>query len=490
MKSVLFVSSEAFPFVKTGGLGDVAGSLPAALAAQGFDLRVLLPGYPAALSRAQEFGCYQLTQLKIQGQRLSIVETVVPGSGVTTWLLDCPALFGRPGNPYLDDTGRPWQDNHLRFAALCRAAVELAMDRADLGWQADIVHCNDWQTGLVPALLSLELHRPASVFTLHNLAYQGLFPYSHFEQLRLPATLWHFQSLEYYGQMSFIKGGLAHADRINTVSPTYAEEIQTAEFGYGLDALLRDRHEALSGIINGIDIDTWNPATDPHLVQNYDRHSLDKKTLNKVELLRDYHLQADDSAPLTAFIGRLVEQKGVDLILKAIPGLIQAGTRLIVLGSGEAHFEQALQAMAARYPVQFALIVGYDESLAHRLEAGADIFLMPSRFEPCGLNQLYSQRYGTIPVVHRCGGLADTVVDCDSTNLEAGDANGFVFERPDNSDLLHAMHRALSAFQDTGLWRRLQLNGMTRDLSWGRSALAYQQLYQDACTAAALEKIK
>ncbi len=485
MQRSLFVSSEAFPFIKTGGLGDVAASLPAALVAQGHDLRLLLPAYPDALAQAHRGIAYELVQLEVAGTPLSIIETVLPGSAVTTWLLDYPPLFDRPGNPYLDSDGQPWPDNHRRFALLCQLAVELAMDRAGLGWRPDIVHCNDWQTGLVPALLSLETQPPASVFTLHNLAYQGMFPYQCFEDLQLPPQLWSHESLEFHGQLSFIKGGLVHADRINTVSPTYAQEIQTEAFGCGLDALLRHRSDALSGILNGIDTEVWDPANDPHLLQNYDLRRLDKKRVNKIELLRSHALQQDPELPLVGFVGRLVEQKGIDLMLAAIPELLAAGARFIILGSGEPQLERSLQQLASDYPGQVAMTVGYDEGLSHRIEAGADIFLMPSRFEPCGLNQMYSLRYGTIPVVHRCGGLADTVVDYSQESLASGRANGFSFDHADSGGLLYAMHRALRCYQDAKLWRQLQQHGMSQDWSWQRSALAYQQLYQDAMTSAA-----
>ncbi len=484
MHSLLFIASEAIPFCKTGGLGDVAASLPAALVDQGYDVRVLLPGYPAALEKARRGVSFELCQMELGGHSLRLIEAVLPGSKVCHWLIDCPALFGRPGNPYLDESGQPWPDNHHRFALLCRVGVELAMDRAGLQWQPAIVHCNDWQTGLVPALLKREDAAPASVFTLHNLAYQGLFSHPCFLELGLPGDLFTPDGLEFHGQMSFIKGGLLLADRINTVSPSYAREIQTAEFGYGLDGLLRFRSDVLSGILNGIDIDVWNPATDPLLVKNYDHRSLDDKRTNKQALLTQYGLDASGDRPLLGFIGRLVEQKGVDLLLAAIPQLVAAGARFIILGSGEKQLEQHLARLAQTYPGEVAAVAGYDESLSHRIEAGADIFVMPSRFEPCGLNQMYSLRYGTVPVVHRCGGLADTVVDCQPASLEDGSANGFSFDHADVGGILYAARRAIESYRDRTLWQRLQHRGMNQDWSWQRSALAYQQLYQHALSLA------
>ncbi len=480
MQSLLFIASEAIPFCKTGGLGDVAASLPAALAEQGYDVRVLLPGYPAALEKARTGMAFELCQMEVGGYPLRLIETVLPGSKVCHWLIDCPALFDRPGNPYLDDSGQPWDDNHRRFALLCRVGVELAMDRAGLQWRPGIVHCNDWQTGLVPALLKLENAPPASVFTLHNLAYQGLFSHQSFVDLQLPVQLFSPEGLEFHGQMSFIKGGLLLADRINTVSPSYAREIQTPALGYGLDGLLRHRSAALSGILNGIDVDVWNPATDPLLVKNYDQRTLADKRHNKDALLVQYGLDTTGNRPLLGFVGRLVEQKGVDLLLAAIPELVEAGARFIILGSGEQHLERHLTQLAQTYPGEVAVVAGYDEALSHRIEAGADIFVMPSRFEPCGLNQMYSLRYGTVPVVHRCGGLADTVVDCNPASLEDGSANGFSFDHADVGGILYAAHRALECYRDPATWQRLQREGMSRDWSWRRSALAYQQLYQQA----------
>lgn len=481
---VLLASSEAWPLVKTGGLADVAGSLPPALVGLGLDVRLLLPAYPCTLQAAAAEGIVRVASVELAGLVVDILQTRLPGTPVVVWLVDYPPMFARPGNPYLQPDGRPWWDNEHRFALFARAVVELALGRAGLPWRADVVHCNDWQTGLAPALLSDEPGRPATVFTIHNLSYQGLFPWSAFEALQLPERLRGFDGLEYHGRLSFIKGGIVYADRVNTVSPRYAEEIRSAPMGCGLDGLLRYRGAALSGILNGIDTDTWNPATDPHLAQHYDGDRLALKAVNRDFLRGRLGLPQGGRVPLIGFIGRLVEQKGVDWLLHAIAALGERA-QWVVLGSGERYFERALQELAQRAPGRVAVHIGYDEALAHQIEAGADLFVMPSRFEPCGLNQMYSLRYGTVPVVHEVGGLADTVVDCGAAALAAGTANGFCFYQPAAVALLEALERALAACADAPLWQRLQRTGMALDLSWQRSARSYCGLYRAALEASA-----
>ena len=477
---ILFATSEAYPLIKTGGLADVSGSLPRALLSLGHDVRVLLPGYTDALVNARAAGIKKISELTLDGYTVNVLESRLPGSRVKSWLLDCPALFDRAGNPYLDENGQPFPDNDRRFLILSRAAAELACDRGGCDWLPDILHCNDWQTALAPALLSAETQRPATVFTIHNLAYQGLFSYDAFAASNLPAHLWNYDALEFHGQFSFIKGGLVFADRINTVSPAYAQEIQTAQFGYGLDGLLRYRSAHLSGILNGIDDDEWNPGTDKHLEQRYNRRSLALKMQNKLALQRELNLPCDETIPVMGFIGRLVEQKGIDWLLACVDTLLAHKAQLILLGSGEQQYEAALQDIAEQHPQQIAVTIGYNETLAHRIEAGADIFLMPSRFEPCGLNQMYSLRYGTVPLVHRIGGLADTVVDVNADTLADGTANGFIFIAPNAEAMRDTLARALHTFTDKKCWRQVQLNGMARDFSWQFSAQAYEKLYHDA----------
>ncbi|MFA6051707.1 MAG: glycogen synthase GlgA [Methylobacter sp.] len=475
IKKVLFVTSEAYPLIKTGGLGDVSGSLPKALAELSQDVRLIIPNYQSIkTSEDVRFLC----SLRIDNRDVDILETRMPETGVIAWLVDCPEYFDYPGNPYVDEQGNPWPDNAERFALLCRIAVEVAMNRAHLDWKADIVHCNDWQSGLVPALLSLEHDRPATVFTIHNMAYQGLFPGIIAASLNLPGQLLHSDGLEFHSMVSFIKGGLAYADRITTVSPTYALEIQTPSLGYGLEGLLTYRKDILSGIINGIDIEQWNPETDPYISQQYGAKSLAKKRLNKSALQNKLSLPVDDNIPVFGLISRLVEQKGIDLLIECLPDMIDMPLQFVLLGNGEHEFEQRLQDLAQLYPDKIAISIGYDESLAHLIEAGADIFLMPSRFEPCGLNQMYSQRYGTIPVVRKTGGLADTVVDTLPETIAKKTATGIVFNEASPGALLEAIKRAMILYSSASIWKQLQTNGMKKDFSWQQSAKQYLALYR------------
>lgn len=474
---VLFVASEAYPLVKTGGLGDVAGSLPVALQSLNADVRLLLPAYRDAVARAGKLRT--LTKLSIAGldAPVKILEGRLPGSSLITWLVDFPPAYDRPGNPYLDARGQPWPDNAMRFALLAHAATALALGRSSLKWRPHVVHWHDWQAGLGPVLLARAPTRPTMVFTIHNLSYQGLFPHQTFQDLALPADLWSPSALEFHGQLSFIKGGLVFADHLTTVSPTYAREIQTPEYGAGLDGLLRQRAASLSGILNGIDVSEWDPARDGLLAQRYSARQPGNKTPNKSALQGEFGLPREPQTPLIGMVGRLVHQKGIDLVLDTLPGLMHRPLQLIVLGSGDAGYEEALRRQAERYPDRLAVRIGYDEGLAHRIEAGADMFLMPSRFEPCGLNQLYSLRYGTVPIVRHVGGLADTVTDATVSNIKNGKATGIVFHDARSGALLAAVDRALALWRDRKTWNRIMLAGMRRDYSWRRSAAEYLRLY-------------
>ncbi|HEC20459.1 MAG TPA: glycogen synthase GlgA [Gammaproteobacteria bacterium] len=475
---ILFAASEAYPLIKTGGLGDVAGSLPRALLELGQDVRLILPAYATVLGQLE--APRTLAEFSEAGQSVSVVEGQMPESPLKVWLVDAPGYFDRPGNPYLDSNGQPWADNAERFALFSRMVTRLALNQAGLDWAPDIVHCNDWQTGLAPALLDLATQRPATVFTIHNLAYQGLFPEDTFHKLGLPASWWSHHALEFHNQLSFIKGGLVFADRINTVSPTYAREIQTAEFGYGLEGLLRHRSAALSGILNGIDTREWDPASDPLLEHHYDLHDLSGKQANKQVL---QSIMGLPDKPVTAVIGlisRLVSQKGIDLIIEAMPDLLKLPLQFSLLGSGDRDMETRLLKLAEQYPQKLAVRIGYDETLAHRIEAGADMYLMPSRFEPCGLNQMYSLHYGTVPIVRNVGGLADTVVDTSAKTLAESRANGFIIDSDDSSALIKAVKRALRRFRDKAQWQQLQLTGMQADFSWQHSARKYLSLYLQA----------
>ena len=480
---ILFAASEVHPLIKTGGLGDVAGSLPIALKAQRQDVRIIMPAYHDIIARAGK-----LTPVKFWinptlagfSGTVRLLEGTLPNSKVKLWLVDAPACFDRPGNPYMSPQGHDWPDNAQRFALFARVVTAIAMNQAGLAWQPDAVHCNDWQCGLIPALLSLETTRPATVFTVHNLAYQGLFPAETFAALGLPASLWGIDSLEFYGQVSFIKGGLAHADMISTVSPTYAREIRTPAYGCGLEGLLNHRAERLIGILNGADYAQWDPQHDTLIPHHYNAQSLQNKAANKIALQTRFGLPVAAGIPVFAIISRLVEQKGIDLILGSLPELLRHNIQFIILGNGEPRYEAAFTAFATQYPNQVAVQIGFNEELAHLIESGADAFVMPSLFEPCGLNQIYSLRYGTMPVVRRTGGLADTVVDATPATLKEHTATGIVFNEATPTVLLSALERALALYQEPALWQQIVCTGMKQDFSWKHSAKQYLALYRQA----------
>lgn len=483
---VLFVASEVHPLVKTGGLADVAGALPVALKALRCDVRILMPAYKSALERIDD--TEEIATLRIEQAEapVRLLETRLPGSSVRVWLVDSPAHFDRAGGPYGPAGGGDWPDNAQRFALFSRAAVAVAQGEAGLPWQPTVVHCNDWQSGLVPALLARRTPRPATVFTIHNLSYQGLFSWETFQSLELPQDLWSMHSMEYFGNFSFIKGGIVYGDMLTTVSPQYAKEITTPQFGYGLEDLLRHRADRLVGILNGADYRQWNPARDPYIPYHYNAYNLADKQRNKTALQALMGLPENPGVPLLGMVGRLVEQKGFDLLLDALPELLRThDLQLVVLGSGDRALEQRLQETARTQPDRVAARFGYSEELAHQIEAGADIFVMPSRFEPCGLNQIYSLRYGTVPVVHRTGGLANTVVDASPDALRAGVASGFVFDEPSPGALAEALTRALACYRSPRLWKLLTFHGMQQDFSWRRSAQQYLNLYRQATRAAA-----
>jgi len=480
---VLYVASECAPLTKTGGLGDVAAALPAALRRLGVDVRVLLPGYRevmAAVGNAQP-----LAQIEpfaaFPAARILAARHV---DGFPLFVLACPTLYERHGGPYLDPRGRDWPDNLLRFGLFSYAAALLSSPASPLPWRCQVLHCNDWQAGIAPAYLHwLWRGSAASVTTIHNLAYQGIFPAVTLPRLGLPQESFEGGGLEYYGKISFLKAGLLYAERISTVSPTYAREIQSEPLGFGMQALLSARARELHGILNGIDAQTWNPATDPHLRSTYDERSLARKAHNKQALQERFALERRADLPLLGVVSRLIEQKGIDLLVAAAHELLALPAQLLVLGTGDEKLERALAELGAGAPGKIAFVRGFDEALSHLIEAGADIFLMPSRFEPCGLNQMYSQRYGTPPVVRRTGGLADSVVDCSPHGLQDGTATGFVFEQPSAAALVDAVGRAVAAWREPNSWRSLQRNGMARDFGWSTAARAYCDLYRDALAA-------
>ncbi len=474
---ILFASSEAHPLLKTGGLADVSGSLPRAIKNLKQEIRLILPAYPAARANAGVLKLVSEIWLPGSQRSVRILQGRLPHSRVQLYEVDAPDYFDRSGGPYSTPEGRDWPDNAARFALFSRAVCAVAMDQAGLGWKPDLVHCNDWQTGLVPPLLNLQAERPATVFTIHNLAYQGLFNRTQFRALHLPPEWWAPYALEFHDQFSFIKGGLVFADWITTVSPTYAKEIRSAEFGCGLEGLLEHRKDRLSGILNGVDYKVWSPGADRLLAQPYTARTLESKLDNKAALQKSFGLPVKADIALFGHVGRLVAQKGVDLILDLLPELLKRPMQLVFLGTGETRLEQALRTAHRQNPDRIGVQIDYSEKLAHLLEAGSDVFLMPSRFEPCGLNQLYSLRYGTPPIVRNTGGLADSVVDANGPNLYQRSATGFVFEQANRPQLLSAVDRALNLYQRQDVWKDLQRTAMQQDFSWNRSAKTYLDLY-------------
>ncbi|WP_269532903.1 glycogen synthase GlgA [Chitinimonas sp. BJYL2] len=482
---VLHVAAECHPLLKTGGLADVVGALPHAQRLLGADARILLPGFPAirqGLPDAQSVAAL-LPRFGSAGGKL-LASTLPDGTPV--YVIDVPEAFDRSGNPYADAAGQPYADNARRFAWLGWVAAQMA--QGELGpWQPAIVHAHDWHAGLAPAYLA---HTPikgkraaGSVFTIHNLAYQGVFPASEFAALGLPPASFHLEGLEFYGQISLIKAGLAYCDRITTVSPSYAREILHAEHGCGLDGLLRKREAVLSGILNGVDETQWDPAHDPCLPAHFDAAHPAGKARCKAALQESLGLTVDADALLFGVVSRLTEQKGLTLVLGGADKLLQQGGQLVVLGNGEPTLEAGFLALAAQYPGRVALCTGFDEVLSHRIFAGCEVVLIPSRFEPCGLTQMYGMRYGALPLVRRTGGLADTVVDCSIENLADETASGFVFERFEQADFDAAVRRAYTLHATPARWRAVRRHAMNLHFGWSGPAGRYLALYQYLATA-------
>jgi len=476
---LLFVTSEIFPLIKTGGLADVSGALPVALSNAGLDVQVLLPAYrdilaqcdsPRLLGSLQAF--YEL--------RCDIYQTTLPGTKIPLLLIDCPALYDRDGGPYHHPLHGEWQDNPLRFGLLSKVAAMLSVPNSLQDWQPELVHCNDWQSGLTPYYLR-QLASPAkSIFSIHNLAFQGNFHADWRHQLMLSEQDFQPAGYEFYGHLSFMKAGLYYADTLSTVSPTYAKEIQTEQFGFGFEGLLQHRAHDLTGILNGIDTQVWDPATDPYLPVHYSTDTLANKKLVKQALQAELHLQQQTNSPLLGIVSRLTHQKGLDMLVDIAHEVLASGCQLAVLGSGEPALEQQYLALMRQYPGQVAVTIGYNEPLSHRIMAGTDIFVMPSRFEPCGLNQMYGLRYGTIPLVANTGGLADSVqggvVAADGTLPEA--MTGLVMPENNPSTLLVTLKQAIHIYANSGQWQQLQIQAMQQDVSWETSAEHYLQLYQ------------
>ena len=479
--SILFVSSEAYPLVKTGGLADVAGALPPALLKHGADVRLLMPAYPEALDKVlnRREGRHFGDPFGIG--EVSLIDAQMPDSGMPVSFVSCNTLFNRRGGgPYQQASGEEWPDNHARFALLSYVAAQMGIPEEEGAWAPDILHVNDWQCGLVPAYLhycdAKGLKSVKSVYTIHNLRYQGLFDPAIMPIIRLPANAMQVEGVEFHGALSYMKAGINFADAITTVSRTYAKEIQTEEFGYGLEGLLRLRANDLHGIVNGIDYDIWNPTTDRHIAQHYSIENIEAKQRNKMALQQEMGLPRDPDAPLFSFVGRLTEQKGVDLITDNLQQIVDLGGQLVLLGTGEPQYEELLR-QAADHNDRISARIAYSEELAHRLIAGSDAFLMPSRFEPCGLTQMYALRYGTLPIVRKTGGLADTVTDINATAGPDGD--GFAFNEATSGALLEAIRRAAEVYREPSQWRRFQANAMRKDFSWEHSAQDYLRLYEE-----------
>jgi starch synthase len=476
---ILYGSSEIYPLAKTGGLADVSAALPRALTALGLDVHLLLPGYP----RAIETACNKTIEIEradfFGAGPIRLISARTPDTALPIWLVDCPSLFHRSGGPYQDENRQDWPDNARRFAVFSHVAAQLSRGQLLPRWQADIVHANDWPTALASAVLTeTPGPRPASVFTIHNLAYQGLFPATFYPQLALPEQAFNPDGLEFYGKISFLKAGIRYSDRLTTVSPTYAREILTADYGCGLEGLLQGRAADLVGILNGVDYDIWDPARDIHLPDKFSLANMAGKSACKAALQQEFGVKIDLETPLLVFVSRITDQKMADVVAAALPDVIGDGALCVLLGDGDRHLEQQFEAAALRYPERIAFRVGYDEPLAHLLVAGGDILLHPARYEPCGLTQLYAMRYGTLPLVRSTGGLRDTVVDASDDALNRETATGFMFEGTTAADMVRCVQRALALYRQPATWSKIQRQAMSQDFGWGDSARRYLALYQ------------
>ncbi len=483
--NVLFLSSEVLPFAKTGGLADVANALPQALKEIGNDVRLAIPRYGFVSER--KFRIHEIIRLKDidipigkKVAKLNVKSSFLIGerTKVQIYFIDSSEFFGRPGIYQDPKSKKDYPDNDERFIFYSRGILEILKL---LGWAPHIIHCNDWQTGLVPVYLKKIYSRDPffknikTVFTIHNIAYQGNFPKETFQKTGLPADVFTPEGAEFYGKFSFIKAGIVYSDYVTAVSNTYAKEIsESEEYGFGMEGVLKKRKKNFTGIVNGIDYSIWNPDTDQYIPFKYSVKTLDAKVENKKYLLKRFNMKFDPSAPLIGMVTRLVEQKGVDLVIDAFAEIMKMNVQLILLGTGEKQYHTRLEALAKKYPEKFALQLAYDDELAHLIEGASDIFLMPSKFEPCGLNQLYSLKYGTVPVVRKTGGLADTVKE---VNAQKGTGTGFLFETYKPGEMVKALARAVSLFGDQKNWQKVMRNGMLEDFSWTYSAREYAELY-------------
>jgi starch synthase len=476
---VLFVTSEAYPLIKTGGLADVSGALPKAIkhASKGNgDIKILLPAYRGLVSKLTNVR--EIASLHVLKQPCTLFSGYMPDSDIEVITIKNDGLYDRTGGPYSDISGADWTDNALRFGVLCRVASLLCKQGSPLNWQPDLVHCNDWQTGLTPAYMKLiDQVSVKSLFSIHNMAYQGNFDRDVLSQLELPPQHFNINGFEFYAQVSFMKAGLFYADQLSTVSPTYAKEIQTASNGFGFEGLLATRSTQLTGVLNGIDTQDWHPETDSHLIKPYSDEDITGKKAVKKDLQQRLGLSIESKAPLLGIVSRFAYQKGLDLLPPIMPQLIADGCQMAVLGSGEKALEDAFINLQQQFPNRISVTVGYNETMSHSIMAGADMFIMPSRFEPCGLNQLYGLAYGTPPIVSATGGLADSVHDTNADSIKNGTATGFVLNNVTHASLLGTIQKAITYWQDKKTWRKIQRNGMQTDVSWSSSASLYLELY-------------
>lgn len=472
--NILFAASECAPFVKTGGLADVIGALPKALAALGLSVKVLMPAYPA-FDAIKADGVPVLARLDLFGGPVQLI--AAKAEGIDLLLLDAPHLYERGGTIYLDEDGTDWPDNHLRYGALAQVAAQVVLKGVG-GWKPDVLHAHDWQAALAPFYLSQMGSPIPTITTIHNIAFQGLFDGDLRHKLGIIDAGFTIDKAEYWGRLGFLKAGLSSSHAITTVSPTYARELMDPEFGMGLEGLLQHRSHDLSGILNGIDTDVWNPATDKHLTSTYTSRSFKKRAGNRAALEERFGLTPQSEAPLFCVISRLTRQKGLDVLLDAIPHLIYHGAQLAVLGTGDKDLEAGFSEAARAYPGQIGVEIGYDENLAHLLQGGSDSIIIPSRFEPCGLTQLYGLRYGTLPLVANTGGLTDTVVDADTASLRNKTATGFVCQPGHGDSLRETLDRACDVFAKPKVWGQMRRTAMAQDVSWESAARQYHQLYE------------
>ncbi len=475
MIEVVSVASEVYPLIKTGGLADVVGALPAALAAHGVSMRTLIPGYPAVLAALEDERVVAEMPEFFGGLGQLLAGRA---GGLEVIVISAPHLYDRPGNPYVGPNGVDWPDNWQRFAGLSYAAYELGRGIVD-GYRPQIIHAHDWQAAMAPAYVAFNApSRVKTILTVHNIAFQGRYDWSVFPGLRIDYRAAEEGAIEYFGGVGFLKAGLQCADAITTVSPTYAQEIRTGSYGMGLEGLLQSRAEVLHGILNGIDTDAWDPHADPALPRSYGHNTIEERKVNKAALGERFGLD-DTPGPLFGVVSRLTWQKGMDMLEECVDGLVAAGGKLCVVGSGDAVLENGFKGAAMRHPGKVGIITGYDEQLSHLVQGGADVMLVPSRFEPCGLTQMYGLRYGCVPVVSRVGGLADTVIDANEAAVEAGVATGVVFAPATQEALAEALRKTIALYEREKVWKKMQRRGMKSEVSWDNSAAKYANLYRD-----------